>query len=96
MPVTWLVRAERDLEQIFDYLFEQNPGAARRAQQAIFNLVDRLGEFAGLGRSGRVPNTRELVIARTPYIVTYEVDRRAGLITIVRVLHGARHWPEQL
>jgi len=32
MPVIWLVRAERDLEQIFDYLFDQNPGAARRVQ----------------------------------------------------------------
>lgn len=88
MPVIWLRRAERDLEEIFDYLFEQNPGAAHRVLQAVSDQVRRLGEFPGLGRPGRAPGTRELVIARTPYVVAYEVDRRVKQVVIRRILHA--------
>ncbi len=42
-----------------------------------------------MGRGGRVPGTRELVISRTPYIV---VD--ADKVTILAILHGAQRWPE--
>ena len=95
MRVSWPVRADRDLEQVFDYVLEQNPGAARRVQHAIHDQVDRLGEFPGLGRPGRVPNTRELMIARSPYIAAYEVDRRAGRSPSSGYC-TARRWPEQL
>lgn len=46
----------------------------------------------GLGRAGRVPETRELVIPDTPYLVPYTV--RADVVEIHAVLHGARKWPE--
>jgi toxin ParE1/3/4 len=39
-----------------------------------------------MGRPGRVPFTRELVVAGTPFVVIYRV--RAD-VEIVRVLHGA-------
>ena len=45
-----------------------------------------------MGRPGRVPGTRELVIAQTPYVVPYLVQGAA--IQILRVYHGARRWPE--
>ncbi len=46
-----------------------------------------------LGRPGRVKGTRELVVTRTPYIVAYRLKRQS--IQILRVLHGARLWPER-
>ena len=36
-------------------------------------------------------NTRELVVAGTPYIVIYRVGRER--IDILRVVHGAQRWP---
>jgi toxin ParE1/3/4 len=45
-----------------------------------------------MGRPGRVPGTRELVIGQTPYIVPYRLQR--GVIQILRVFHGARRWPQ--
>jgi len=40
-----------------------------------------------VGRAGRTPNTRELVIVGTPYILPYRV--RAETVEMLRVLRGA-------
>jgi len=45
-----------------------------------------------MGRPGRVPETRELVIQ--PYIVAYRV--KGGIVQILRVLHSAREWPKNI
>jgi toxin ParE1/3/4 len=55
-----------------------------------------LADQPELGRPGRTQGTRELVIARTPYIVAYRVDEHRNEVTIVRVRHGARRWPDDL
>jgi toxin ParE1/3/4 len=47
-----------------------------------------------MGRQGRCAGTRELVIARTPYIVAYRIERLA--VVVLRVLHGAQRWPTAL
>jgi toxin ParE1/3/4 len=46
-----------------------------------------------IGRRGRIQGTRERVIARTPYVAVYAIDREADIIEIIRVLHGAQQWP---
>jgi toxin ParE1/3/4 len=47
-----------------------------------------------MGRKGRIEGTRELVISRTPYIAAYRiVDEN---IRILRILHGAQQWPEEM
>ena len=74
---------------------EDNPAAARRVALRIVETVEQqLPDNPHLGRPGRVPGTRELVIPRTPYIVPYRVHRNA--LEILRVYHGARRWPESL
>ena len=45
------------------------------------------------GRVGRVDGTRELPLAGLPYIAIYLVSAEAGLIDVVRILHGAQMWP---
>ena len=74
-----------------DYIAEHNPAAAARLEQRIIDATDQLVEHPHLGRAGRVPGTRELVVARTPYIVVYEIDR--DVVRILRVLHTAQRWP---
>ena len=94
MEIIWRRGALRDLEEARRYIAQDNPVAANRMQSAIMTAVRRLGDHPALGRPGRVENTRELIVAGTPYIVAYTVIE--GEIMILSVIHGARRWPERL
>ena len=50
--------------------------------------------FRKRGRPGRVEGTRELPIVRTPYLAAYRVID--GAVVILRILHGARQWPDDM
>jgi toxin ParE1/3/4 len=63
----------------------------RRISQTIETLLPQSLE---IGRQGRAPGTRELVIARTPFIVAYRLHNET--IEILRILHGAQRWPDRL
>ncbi len=92
MNIEWTELARRDLLNIFENFLNDNPAAAETLDR-IDAAVSQLADHPGLGRPGRVPRTRELIIGRLPYIVPYTiaVDR----VTILRVLHTARKWPER-
>ena len=60
----------------------------------ISAAVGRLKKSPGIGLPGRVEGTRELVIDRTPYVAAYQIAGNA--VGILRVLHGAQQWPEEL
>ena len=57
----------------------------------ILGAVETLTQFPFRGRAGRLPDSRELVVARTPYVVVYRVD--GDEVVILRVRHGAQRWP---
>ena len=92
MRLEWLPLALHDFDEIIDYIAQDNPVAAIEQGDEIESQVAGLLDNHLLGRPGRVKGTRELVVARTPYIVAYRVKK--GAIQILRVLHGARLWPE--
>jgi toxin ParE1/3/4 len=60
----------------------------------IVEAVETLRDHPHLGRAGRIAETRELVIAETPYLVPYRVAD--GDAQILAVIHGARRWPDKL
>ncbi len=93
MRVTWHRRARQDLRHIRAQVAAEHPQAAQRIAQRILQAVELLAEQPRIGRVGRVPDTREFVITGTPYIVAYRVAE--DTLIILRVLHGARRWPEQ-
>jgi plasmid stabilization system protein ParE len=48
------------------------------------------------GRRGRVEGTYEKIVPKLPQIIAYAIDEQPGgreIIVILRVIHGARHWP---
>ncbi len=92
MIVRWLDQAVEDLKALRTYIARDNPSAAADIAQRIRDAVKILGDYPAAGRAGRVPNTRELVVAGTAYILPYRV--RAESVEILRVLHGAQEWPE--
>ena len=94
MPrVRWLRRAVRNLDEEAEYIARDDPQAAARIVERILTSVDQLATYPALGRLGRVPGTRELVVSGTPYLVPYRV--RGETVEILRVFHGARKWPEK-
>jgi len=92
--LVWSQRAVADLRELHAFIEQDAPGAARRIAERIIETIETMiPANPGIGRPGRVPGTRELVVGGTPYIVPYRI--RYGNIVILRVLHGARRWPGQ-
>lgn len=95
MTIVWSPEAVRDLAALRAYIEQNDPAVAARVVLRILHDIERLlPNHPQMGRPGRVPGTRELVIPRTPYIVPYRVSR--GVVQILRVYHGARRWPDDL
>jgi addiction module RelE/StbE family toxin len=92
MMVRWTGEALRDLESLHSHIFEDNPDAAADTVGRIVSGIEALGRHPEMGRKGRVPGTRELVIA--PYIVAYRIRRSA--VEINAIIHSARRWPSSL
>jgi toxin ParE1/3/4 len=93
LKIRWLKTAEKTRFAQLDYIAKENPSAAERLDEDIDRQIDRLADNPGVGREGRVSGTREMVIARTPYIAVYRVKARR--VEILRILHGAQQWPKQ-
>ncbi|MGD1104828.1 MAG: type II toxin-antitoxin system RelE/ParE family toxin [Terriglobia bacterium] len=88
MQIVWTETALRHLAAIQAYIEQDKPQAARDVAQAICRAVAYLAAHPHLGRPGRKPGTRELIIPGTPYLVPYQVQ--GDRLTIVAVLHGAQ------
>ena len=83
MPILWTDAAVRDFTQICDYVEEHGSTATSlRAAVSIYKQIGALAKFPETGRTGRKPETRELVLTRLPYVAE-----------ILRILHGAQQWP---
>ncbi len=93
MPLKWTHAASGDLDSVEQHIGRANPSAAIEIVLEIIRHVGMLAEHPGLGRPGRVEGTRELVIARLPYVVAYL--HRGDTGTVLRVLHGAMKWRQR-
>jgi toxin ParE1/3/4 len=93
MRIVWSRPAVRNMQDIHNYLMEHS-GDPERAVGAILKGVERLAEQPYMGRPGHIAGTRELVIARQPYIVVYGVieDKRPPEIAIYHVYHSSQNW----
>jgi len=81
MTPVWSPEAIDDLIALRAYIEQDDRTAAQRvALHIVRNIETLLSDHPEMGRPGRVPGTRELVIPRTPFVVPY----------------GARRWPDKL
>ena len=92
MKLRYTPRARLDLAEIHGHIAQENPQVARRIVSLIRKEVEKLLLNPGMGRSGRVEETRELVIGRYPFIVAYAVAENE--IRVLAVVHTSRLWPE--
>ena len=95
MNIVWSAEALDDLDSLYAYIAKDGPKAARETALAVIAAIETLlPDNPHVGRPGRVPGTRELVVPRTQFVVPYRVQ--AGVLQILRVYHGARRWPDTL
>jgi len=95
LRLIWSRRAVADLRELRAFIEQDAPGAAKRITERIVESIETMiPANPKIGRPGRVSGTRELVLGGTPYVVPYRI--RDGNIVILRVLHGARRWPDRL
>lgn len=94
MRLMWSAFALADRDGIFTHIEADSPLAAVAVDEHIAQATLRLIEFPESGRPGRVPGTRELVIPRTPYVAAYALIPDG--VRILRVLHGAQMWPDDI
>ena len=93
MRVKWLGAAVTNLIEEAEYIGRDDPAAAARVEIAIKKALEQLSNFPALGREGRVPGTRELVVPGTPYVIPYRVRHKT--VEVIRIFHGARKWPKK-
>lgn len=91
MRIVYLSLAVKDLASIRSYIAIENPEAARKVAARLKQIIQGLSTMPGMGKTGRVFGTKELVtpkIGKTRYIVVYRV--KENRLEILRVLPGMR------
>ena len=87
--IEWSAGAQRNLDQIEQFIARDNPVAAINT---VLRIVDRVENelvlFPSSGRPGRVDGTRELVFTDLPYIVVYTV--RQSSVFVIRIFHTSQ------
>ncbi|MEA3546062.1 MAG: type II toxin-antitoxin system RelE/ParE family toxin [Thermodesulfobacteriota bacterium] len=92
MQVRWTEQAIADIQSLRAYIEKDKPQAAKKIVLRIISIVENdLLLQPGMGRPGRKPGTRELIISGTPYFIPYRI--KDNWLEIIRVLHGAMKWP---
>jgi toxin ParE1/3/4 len=90
LPVLWSETALEDVEEMATFIARDNPAAADRMTDLIFEAGEKLGLGPLLYRAGREPGTREAVV-HPNYILVYRIQDDA--IRVLRLLHARRQYP---
>lgn len=94
MTIIWTRRAQRNLNELRQYIAIDSPQNSILIAKRIVEAVGLLATQPNMGRPGRLRETRELVISATPYIVAYRTDRSE--LTLIAIFHTSQKWPKVL
>jgi len=93
MDIIWTRLALVDLDHAYHYIAATNPNAANDIIDRIEQSLKSLKQFPQMGRPGKVPGTKELVIPKTPFILPYRITEKT--IEILAVIHGSQQWDDR-
>jgi toxin ParE1/3/4 len=91
--IRWSKLVLNQFKTIHDHIAKDSPAAARKQGSLILSAIDQLETFPISGRAGDVSETRELVVAGTPYIVYYRLED--GIVFLKAIRHAARQKPDR-
>lgn len=87
MALKWTKTALRTVDELAGFIAKDNPSRATSFVIELKDAVNKLLVHPGMGRAGRVPGTRELVLHKN-YIAIYRV--RGDDVEILRLHHVAQ------
>jgi addiction module RelE/StbE family toxin len=87
MLIQWTRAALASVDEIAGFIAKDNQARATSFVLELQAAVAKLQAHPGMGRAGRVPGTRELVLHKN-YIAIYRV--RGDNVEILRLHHAAR------
>ena len=88
MLIKWTRGALASVDDIAGFIAKDNPARATSFVLELQAAVAKLQAHPGMGRAGRVPGTRELVLHKN-YIAINRV--RGDNVEILRLHHAARN-----
>ena len=88
MLIKWTRAALASVDEVAAFIAKENPTRATSFVLELQAAVTKLQAHPGMGRAGRVPGTRELVLHKN-YIAIYRV--RGDDVEILRLHHAARN-----
>lgn len=87
--INWTVEAEQWLRDIYDYIVQDNPEAAIRVVEGIYEKAQSLRQFPKIGyRYDRYPEKNIRIILYGHYRIAYLI-KTDGNIDILGIFHGA-------
>lgn len=86
--MTYAQPARVALRHIIAERMADDPQAAARLLSRMDEAAALLGRFPRLGRSGKIPGTRELIVTGTRYLLVYRL--RTASVEIIDVRHTSR------
>ena len=90
--IEWRPMAREDLRAIVQTIGKDNPARAKSFGKELRDKTKPLAQHPGLGRPGRLPGIRELVV-HPNYLVFYRVLAEGRTVQILRVKHSAQRMP---
>jgi toxin ParE1/3/4 len=88
--IRWTSEAATWLEDIHDYIAQDNPSAAARVVQGIYDRVQSLGEFPDLGQKYRSePEGDVRILLFGHYRIAYLRSTAKEVVDILGVFHDA-------
>ncbi len=87
MAIKWTKSALRSIDEIASFITKDSPTRAASFVLELRDAVTKLQAYPGMGRAGRVPGTRELVLHKN-YIAIYRA--RGDDVENLRLHHVAR------
>ncbi len=93
--VRYLRTAEKDLEDIFDYILRDSPSAAAAMLEKFDIAISRLADAPEIGASPKDERLKRLgyrMLIVDEYLVFYVIKARTETVQIRRIIHGARQY----
>ena len=91
MRIRYTLRAQNDLEAIYQYLDQRSPAGARSGKRAIERRIRLLAAIPFIAPATDEPGVYELTIIRYPYKVYYCVEGEE--VQIIHIRHTSRRPP---
>ncbi|MEQ1801821.1 MAG: type II toxin-antitoxin system RelE/ParE family toxin [Gammaproteobacteria bacterium] len=91
MRVRWLRSGLRSIEIAGTYIAADNPQAAARLVDTVRSRAQLLADNPKLGRVGRIPGTREMILGGMSFLIVYRLT--SDEVQILRLLHTSQEFP---